>query len=103
MNHYDAVLGAPDEHERKAALDRLIAELTRPMGFEKWHGLWDRDYDTPDFYDCLDRGDLREAYQAGRNYQREADAQIAELACEFILPADDLAITIAKAIREGDK
>jgi len=35
--------------------------------------------------------------------QIEADAQIAEQACEFILPADDLAITIAKAIRnQGD-
>ncbi len=100
MNHYDAVLGAPDEHERKAALDRLIAELTRPMGFEKWHGLWDRDYDTPDFCDCLGRGDLREAYQAGRNYQREADAQIA--AGDAITPGCT-ALMIAKAIREGDK
>ncbi len=63
MNHYDAVLGAPDEHERKVALDSLVEHV--------------------------------------RSEQREADAQIAEGAYQFI-PAK-LNLIIARAIRTGDK
>jgi len=93
MTHYDAVLGAPDPQERKIALDKLVAELTEPLGF-------DQHFQTADIVG--DRKEyilMAEAYQAGRNYQREADAQIAERNHRSLEWANE----IAKAIRnQGD-
>jgi len=73
MTHYDEVLGAPDDHERKIALDKLVAELTEPLGFEEW---WGKNWEKMILSSTLLSAE--HAYQAGRNYQREADAQIAE-------------------------
>jgi len=96
MNHYDAVLGAPDEHERKIALDKLVAELTEPLGFEEWWqdgggGIYGKE-------------DGIKAYQAGRNRQREADARTIlewitrQTATEYHVHAP-IVRRIAKAIR----
>ena len=67
--------------------------------FDEWWEIRNRDrhdYSLPESIDSCDKKLAEKAYQAGML----AAADIAELAKEFILPADDLADLIAKQIRE---
>ena len=47
------------------------------MSFEEYLTIC-RDYDKPEFFDCLDDLDLKNAYQAGWNARKAVDIEIAE-------------------------